>query len=173
MRNNWKLYKALALSSTAAALLTVLGCSVDDGLGSRYSVSGMVKYKGSPIATGTIGFSPENQSARGASGEITNGSYTLTTQAPGDGAMPGKYKVSIAAKGAVDAEVAKNMLRDDMKKKGVDVSKLPLNVPPEYLAKAAKQAKSLIPEKYASPSSSGLTATVEAKSNTIDFNLED
>jgi hypothetical protein len=173
MRNNRNFLKVLAASSTAAALLIVLGCSSDDGLGSRYSVSGTVTYKGSPLAKGTIGFTPEDQALRGASGEINNGSYSLTTQAPGDGALPGKYKVSIASKEDADVEVAKNLLRNDLKKKGVDASQMPPIVPPEYMMKAAKNVKSLIPVKYASPNTSKLSATVEARSNTIDFTLED
>jgi hypothetical protein len=173
MRRNSEFLKILAASSTAAALLIALGCSGDDGLGSRYSVSGTVTYKGAPVAKGTIGFVPENPSMRGATGEISNGSYSLTTQTAGDGALPGKYKVSIAAKEAVDLEYAKSLLRADLKKKGMDPSMMPVNVPPEYMSKASKQAKSLIPEKYSSPESSGLSATVEARSNKIDFPLDD
>ena len=39
---------------------------------------------------------------RGAGGEIKDGSYTLTTQDPNDGAFPGKYKVGVVVKSADD-----------------------------------------------------------------------
>src|SRR4051812_27828313 len=101
-----KILKALAATCTMGALLAALGCSSDDGVGKRYSVSGNVTYQGKPLAKGTIGFQPENQAERGASGEIVDGAYTLSTQTPGDGAFPGKYKVSIASREAPNLDAA-------------------------------------------------------------------
>ena len=76
------------------ALLYVAGCS-DDGVGKRYPVSGTVKYKGEPVAKARISLYPKGD-GRGASGDVVNGSFaSLTTQQPGDGAMPGTYKVTV------------------------------------------------------------------------------
>lgn len=158
----------------AAAVLMIAGCSPDDGLGSRYSVSGRVTYKGAAVPKGTIGFVSENPAVRGATGQIEDGSYTLTTQTPGDGALPGKYTVTISSKEPIDVSVASDALKAEFAKKKMDISKLPTaNLPPEFLAKAAKKVKSSLPEKYASPKTSQLSATVEEKSNIINFNLED
>jgi hypothetical protein len=81
---------AFALSATAAALLIALGCG-DDGLGKRYPVSGKVTYKGEPVASGSISFYATNDASgtRGASGVITDGAYSLSTQGDSDGAFPG------------------------------------------------------------------------------------
>ena len=87
----------LAAKALMAGLLVVtVGCSEDDGVGVRYPVSGTITYKGEPVPRGTVNFLPEaGTEIRPASGEIQpDGSYKLTTQTPGDGAMAGKYNAS-------------------------------------------------------------------------------
>jgi hypothetical protein len=140
-----------------AVLAGVSGCGEDDGIGRRYPVSGKVTYKGEPVTKGTVGFVPMDSSGRAANGEIqSDGSYTLTTHAPRDGALPGKYRVSVSAV-EVDTSVTKNkpggMYRVDL------------------LAKAPR--KVLVPLKYGDPNQSGLTAEVKPESNTQDFKLTD
>jgi hypothetical protein len=175
MINDLRLVKALAATCTMGAVLAFLGCSSDDGVGQRYSVSGTVTYKGKPLPKGTIGFQPEEKgAARGASGEIVDGAYSLTTQTPGDGAFPGKYKVTVAARESADENAAAAELKAMLAKKGIDPSKAPANLPPEFLVKANKKTKSLIPEKYAKAETSGLTAEVKAQSNSgTNFDLTD
>lgn len=152
------------------ALLWVLGCS-DDGMGKRYPVSGTVKYKGEPVAKAVISFVPKAGGVRGASGAISNGSYSLTTLNPGDGAFPGEYMVTVDARevdqGAVDAETAKVVSK---KNKGDMKIMMPI---PELQAKGVKTAKSSIPTKYQSTGSTDLSATVKEGSNSVDFELKD
>lgn len=86
-------------------------CLLATGCGSNapqemYPVSGNVKMEDGtvplvPNGINTITFNPErrlrgdSRLAKGASGTIQeDGSYTLTTVKPGDGAFAGKYKVS-------------------------------------------------------------------------------
>ena len=93
------LSKVTAACAGALALLIVLGCSDDSGLAKRYPVSGTVKYKDQPVAQGRIDFVPaKGGEGRAASGDIADGSYSLTTATNGDGAIPGSYKVTIVAK---------------------------------------------------------------------------
>jgi hypothetical protein len=142
----------------ALGLLAILGCG-DDGLAKRYAVSGRVTFKGTPVSSGTITFVPEDSKAgRTATAVITDGSYKLTTLTPGDGAFPGKYQVSVVARDADTSEVAKapNSLRRI-----------------KQIAAANLKARSILPEKYATPSTSGLTREVLAQSNQIDFELTD
>src|SRR5277367_6154602 len=90
-----------SLAALAVPALLVLGScgGTDDGLGKRYPVSGTVKYNGSPLEKGEISFVTEDMSKNfGATGIITNGSYTLSMGGEGDGAQAGKYKVTISAK---------------------------------------------------------------------------
>lgn len=151
------------------ALLFVLGCSGDDGLATRYAVSGTVNYNGKPLEKGRINFIPKARDARPASGKIANGSFTLTTLTTDDGAVPGEYKVSVDTKefdeAAAKAESEKLAQKHGLKGMGPQM-------PPEVLATLNKKAKSTIPEKYSNPDKSELTATVKASSNSFTFDLK-
>jgi hypothetical protein len=149
----------VAIACTLAGMVAPFGCGYDDGIGKRFPVSGRVTYNGQPLKTGSVNFYPEDpNTARPAVGEIQeDGSYRLTTQTPGDGAMGGKYKVAISAY-------------------EVDTSKTapPTGGVPDQAAVAQAPRKSLIPIKYSGTDESGLTATVGPKStNTFNFDLKD
>jgi major membrane immunogen (membrane-anchored lipoprotein) len=148
------------------ALVVLASCGTDDGLGKRYPVSGTVKYNGSPLEKGAISFVTEDMSKNfGATGTITNGSYTLSMGGEGDGAQVGKYKVTITAK------------EDYMAKAQAEFTKVTggqsPKLLPNFVGKAAAEAKSLVPAGYGDARTTTLKAEVEAKSNTIDFNLSD
>jgi hypothetical protein len=149
------------------ALLVLASCGAeDDGLGKRYPVSGTVKYNGSPLEKGDISFVTEDMSKNlGATGIITNGSYTLSIGGEGDGAQTGKYKVTVSAK------------EDYTEKAQADFKKATGSTSPKvlgpFVGKAAEEAKSLIPIGYGDPRTTTLKAEVEAKSNTFDFELSD
>jgi hypothetical protein len=138
-------------------LLVIFGCA-GDGLGKRYAVSGRVTYKGTPVASGTITFLPEDSKAKAAVGTITDGHYTLTTLSPGDGAFSGKYQVTVVSKDVDTSAVsaAPNSL-DRLKK----------------VAAANLTAKSRVPAKYELPTTSELVREVLPQSNKFDFDLAD
>lgn len=149
----------LACISLVVAALP-LGCGGDD-LGTRYPVSGTITYNNAPVPKGTISFTPDDpRNGRPASGRIENGKYVLGTAGENDGALPGSYKIRILAIDADYSDVMKNAPKGASGKQD------------DVLAATAK-AKKLIPAKYELESTSNLTATVEPKSNTIDFNLTD
>jgi hypothetical protein len=155
------------LSALFVGLTLVAGCS-DDGFGrQRYSVQGTVTYKGEKLAKGQISFIPvpEAHGGHAASGQIENGYYSLSTLTPGDGALPGKYKVTVVAKD-VDREKVRSAVRDKGMPPGAAL-------PQPLIAKANKEAKSKIPTRYNLPTTTDLTADVEARSNTKDFELKD
>jgi hypothetical protein len=139
------------------SLSTLLGCGEDDGIGQRYPVSGTVTYKGEPLKSGTVNFTPDGAEGRPAAGEIaSDGSYRVTTLTPGDGMLPGRYKVAIQANYTDMTKVVNNpggLYRSDLMRKAPKIK--------------------VIPEKYASAATSGLTAEVKPESNTFDFELED
>ena len=130
------------------ALLPLLGCGADDGIGQRYSVSGKVTYKGELVKAGNVNFSPDDAgvSGRGATGVIKEGYYSMTTLTPGDGVLPGKYKVGINAN-YTDMSKAVN------KPGGIYSGNL-------YAGPRIK----VIPEKYTNPATSGLTFEVKTTS---------
>ena len=142
----------------AACLLVASGCS-DDGLPKRYAVSGTVTYNGKPLERGQVNFLPTAPEGRPASGDIEAGAYSLMTQTPGDGAMPGKYRVTIIA---TDVDLTDA------------IAKQQGGIPSQQdVMKAQRKAKRKIPAKYDDPAKSGLEREVKEQSNTFDFPLAD
>jgi hypothetical protein len=161
----------VALPAVAAAL----GCGDSSGLPPRYRVSGTVTYNGKPLERGTINFAPADGKGRAAGGTITDGRYSLTTQDPDDGALPGKYKVSVVAK-ATDPSKVDLKIKKPREGSQTEAEKkaMAMVFPQKVAALAAAKAKSLIPARYISPETSGLTFEVKEQSNTAaDFDLKD
>jgi hypothetical protein len=130
-----------------AIMLSAAGC--EGGADSLAQVQGKVTYKGIPLHTGSIVFTPD--AVRGTSGPLgradiqRDGTYHLRT---GDafGVVVGWHRVTIVA-------VEEN------------------NVP-EY-GRSFAIPRSLLPDKYRDPDLSGLTCEVKAgRENVIDFNLD-
>jgi hypothetical protein len=160
-----KKFRVVGIALGFAAMAVILGCGDDSGLATRYKVSGTVKYKGEPVPKGTVVFEPVNPpppQGRVAQGSIENGSYTLTTSTPNDGALPGEYKVIIMSSDLDVAALAKEQGHGGMLHQG-----------DESHVKALKAAKNPLPQKYAQSDKTPEKAKVEARSQTIDFNLTD
>ncbi|MCZ2340549.1 MAG: hypothetical protein LC104_01980 [Bacteroidales bacterium] len=128
-------------------MLLLLGCGLVGCSGKAFDthpVTGLVTVNGKPLASGSVTF-VSTSGGPPATGEIgPDGRYTLTTEKPNDGAAPGKYTVMIIA-------------LPDMTNRAPE-DRNPLPAP-------------LVPEKYLSTSTSGLTAEVKAGENSIDFPL--
>ncbi len=155
--------RGLALLTTFLAAMGVFassGCGDDTGLAKRYSVSGKVTYKSQPVEKATISFVPTTREGRAAAGQVENGHYTLTTLAPGDGAIPGKYKVIVTA-----VEIDNTEMKAIAKGGQFHHDKA--------FAKANQNAKQLVPSKYGLADTSGLEREVQAQSNNFDFELTD
>jgi hypothetical protein len=149
------------------SLVSTTGCSRGDGRPKTYPVTGTVTLGGTPVDGATVIFVPKSPPQPGTQGPqaatgVTDaaGKYTLGTFAKGDGAVPGEYLVKVfkyptppqsngSSGGGSEAEY----------------------VPPEEGAPSPAVAKNLLPEKYANEQTSGLSFTVEAKSNTFDIQL--
>jgi hypothetical protein len=148
----------------AVGLCLLPGCGDDSGLGKRYPVYGTITYKDNPVQAGRISFIPadsKNADQRAAAGEITDGKYSLTTATDGDGALPGDYFVTIVSKLVDDSKV-----KDTIQKYGGGGRQ-------QDVAKAAANAKNLVPGKYQLAETSKLKVTVKEQSNKFDFPLED
>jgi hypothetical protein len=155
----------LVLSLGGVCCLSGCGGGVDDRP-EVAAVSGKVTYKSEPVIGANVVFRSEG-SPRVASG-ITNdkGEYKLTTFDTDDGAVVGDHAVVI------------------MKNAPAGDSALPKDPTPEDYAKMMAESKSdgppgsegegLLPSKYASPETSGLTRTVVAgEKNEYNFDLTD
>ncbi len=127
--------------SSVMFVLVCTGCSQSN----LVEVTGKVTYKGEPVSSGTISFVAADKPA--AYGDLqSDGTYSLHTTAPGDGATPGAYRVMVVA----------------MQDQGTLLPEQKSSLPPPT-----------IPVKYTSLATTDLTANVEPnKKNVIDFNLE-
>jgi hypothetical protein len=157
------------------AALVVLGCGDTGGLPPRVRISGMVTYNGKPLERGTISFTPVDAKGRGAGGSIAEGRYSLTTQDQDDGALPGKYRVSILAREAGDVSKVDLKIKKTREGRTTEDEKKAMAAvfPQKAAARAAAAAKSLIPARYGSPETSGLTYEVKDASSKADFPLTD
>jgi hypothetical protein len=133
-----------------------LGLFVCTGCGTRvYPVKGLVSFEGKPMkGGGTIVFQPTGSGGKAASGEIAaDGTYTLTTFQPGDGAMPGDFRVVVIQTVTNEPEPSPDG-----------------KAPPKPVVLVAE--KDRIPANYGGVSSP-LTAKVEAKDmNEINLDLK-
>ena len=87
-------------SLTAASILLVLATGCGSQLepapfsGKTFPVKGIVTYKGKPLTRGKVRFEPD--AGREAEGTINpDGTFTLSTFQPGDGALPGVHRVAV------------------------------------------------------------------------------
>jgi hypothetical protein len=153
---------ALHAFSRSPLWLTCLACAFLSGCGGPKiaKVTGRVTYDGKPVTEGKIRFYPE--SGRMALGNIgPDGTYTLTTFKPDDGALIGTHQVAIESTrvGPGSYQPLKSIEEEmEQSRKGGKVL-----VP--------GKVEWLVPEKYSRPESSGLTATVGSAANEINFDL--
>jgi hypothetical protein len=88
--------------------LFLIACASGCGSG-RYTVTGRVTYEdGSPVEAGTvIGEATVNGKLVGVQGNIaSDGTFSLGSDRPGDGAPPGNYRVLVMPVALGDAELA-------------------------------------------------------------------
>jgi hypothetical protein len=86
-------FRIYAFLGAALSCCTLAGCKHSGELETA-PVSGLVRFDGKPLATGTVTFVP--QRGRAASGPIrADGTFELSTYSSGDGAIVGKNKVAI------------------------------------------------------------------------------
>jgi len=137
--------------------LVAHGCGGSDPAKPKLAkVSGTVTYKGKPITSGRVAFTPEatkgDATGQLATGDInSNGTYRLTTFDTNDGAALGQHVITLQV-----LEGTENMGKP--KPDGTFDYKLP---------------KSLIPAKYTQADKSPLRYTVKEGTNTYDIELEE
>jgi hypothetical protein len=150
----------LPLIAACGLVIILDGCGGGAERPAMGRVSGKVTYKGQPVTSGSVIFTPardqgkEAAGGRVATGNIQpDGTYTLTTFDTGDGAVLGQHVVTVEAHGQTTMT-------------GVPID--PKTKRPRYVP-----AKSTIPEKYGSLDKTPLRHTVEPGNNTFDLELKD
>jgi len=159
------------------------GCGSTNGL-NLGKVHGKVTFKGEPVPFGQIMFMPDSGKGTNgppAMGSISkDGSYSLSTEESGDGAVVGVHKVSITGldpKPVVDA--GKNP--DDMTDKEVMSAKSNVGqvltakkvTGPTFRARDGSVYKIITPEKLTNPDTSEVAIKVERGSNTKNIVIKE
>lgn len=162
--------KRVGLSVLMSVLVVLMGCG-GSGFPQTYKVSGTVKQSGKPVDGALVTFlsSEGGKSAVGSTND--KGEFKLSTFGPGDGALPGSYKVTIT-KTSTPPPAAGPALQPGVIASG--------DIGDDYAPPTGNEGgkgsgsapKNLLPAKYASESTSGLIATVgPTDSNNFDFDL--
>jgi hypothetical protein len=141
---------------------TFVGCGPKNPLG-VVKATGTITMDAQPVAGALVTFIPksEGEGKHASATTDANGVYVLSTQGAGDvmGAVPGTYNVTVIKNEA-----------EQPKGKDSDVPPEERQITDSY---AAAKVIRHIAAKYAAPSSSGLTATVEKGGNNVfDFTVE-
>jgi hypothetical protein len=128
------------------------GCSSRDNLPERVPVTGTVIYQQQPVAGASVAFHPQGSTVAAMARTDEQGRFSLMTYTPDDGALPGDYVVTITK---TEITGGGPQATDDAP------------APPSI-------ERSLLPDKYASTSTSGLRETVVAGTpRDIRFELEE
>jgi len=138
--NPRKFFRVLA---PVVSLLVTVGCSKDKGDRPKVvPVSGRVLYNGQPLAGAHVTFTNPTAKRSGYAKTDADGKFTLTTFEPGDGAVPGKQQLSVSKVQIISHA-----------EPGVDRTATTVKFP-------GPERRWLIPERYGSVTTSGLTAEV-------------
>ncbi|HBJ36315.1 MAG TPA: hypothetical protein DDZ51_16500 [Planctomycetaceae bacterium] len=133
----------LHLILTLVSLLIVAGCGE-----SKIPVSGSVLYNAQPLPNVNVVMIRSDGKVASAVTDSSGNFAAVTTEAPGDGALAGEYKVGITPVSNVSEEIT-----------SADAYGTP--------------AKSPFPQSYMSADSSGLKVVVEAGMAPVKLELKD
>lgn len=148
---------AWLVAGSCAVLALVAGCG--RSLPSVARVAGRVTLAENPVTAGTVMFHPEH--GRAAIGEIgADGRYTLTTFRAGDGAVLGRHRVTIEARTAGGGSSAPRAMSPEEELKNAAT-----------LYPSDPRIRWIVPEKYAIPATTPLSAEVRPGDNVCDFSL--
>jgi hypothetical protein len=127
-------------------------------------VSGRVTVGGKPVPRGTILFYPE--AGPTAVGAIRpDGTYTLTTQKPGDGAVVGAHRVTIQATNVGPGSMVEaKSFEEEVERARKGTGKRQMWLVPG-------KVDWIVPEKYSRVQTTTLTAKVDPGSNTVNFDI--
>jgi len=168
----------------AAILIGVTACGPGNGL-NLAQVRGRVTYKGEPVKDGTVMFEPDDSKGnRGpqAMGNLkSDGTYILSSQDPGDGAVVGMHRVGVLGidPNPVSAEALPSPETDPLKFLQAK-TKADLKAIKQNLRKNAEQTirsldgktyRVILPEKVGSTATSGISVEVTRGSNTINIDI--
>jgi hypothetical protein len=167
-----------------AALTTLSACGPGNGL-NLVKVSGKVTYKGEPVKNGTVFFKPDE--AKGTVGPaavgsiISNGTYVMSTESAGDGAIVGNHKVGITGVEPVDTSTVEEYDPEKdaggyMKAKSKTAAQASRGTTKKneeiFTDKGGKKYRYVVPMKFSNPDESGINVKIDGN-QTVNFDIDD
>jgi hypothetical protein len=157
----------LMVSVVASTLVTALGgCSSKPARPATYPVTGTVTWKGAPLAGATVVLVPTTQGLEAAVGVTdAQGKFKVTTYGGGDGAQAGQYGVKVSKYDSATPAgetPAREITPEEEQALEFATDERPM--PP---------ARNLLPKKYESETTSGITHTVGKGPTTLDIVIND
>ena len=147
-----------------ACLPIVLAIGCPSSSSRMVPAGGTVTYNGSPVEGAAVSFTPvaggKGQSAMASTN--SSGRFDLTTSNTGDGALPGKYNVTVIKRENPQDKLDADTSADERLRKSQDAD-----------GTGRRAAKSLIPEKYSDVKTSGLIHTVDVDGSEFKIDLKD
>ena len=144
-----------ARAGRAAFMLGTVLCLSCSNQREAAPTRGRITFNGEPLRSGSVLFVPTEPGPTAQANLLSSGEYVLSTYEEGDGAVIGRHQIMVIAL----AEDGKNAVADASTRMLTNSAGDPLPL------------ISVIPEQYGDYKKSGLTASVAAGENRIDFAL--
>lgn len=144
----------MANASLKQALISLAGCLLITGCGSSTMtpVHGVVTLDDVPVEGAAVMFMPK-EGGRPATGTTDmQGKFELQTETPGDGVLPGEHTVTVTLQETTGVMTDPDGLSGDIAPGGIRI-------------------KWIVPQRYANPKTSNLTATVQRGMEPVTFEL--
>lgn len=151
-------------------LLVIAGCNSGASFPKTYPVTGKVTVNGKSIEGAMVTFQKEDGKENAIGTTDSKGEFSLSMFQPGDGAVPGQYRISVSK---LPPGVAAAPTTPPPGQLGA--AELPADyAPPQDNSKggAAAAPKSEIPAKFSNDQTSGLRATIIEGPNNINLDLK-
>ncbi len=146
------------------------GCGSSSGP-KTYKVTGTVTMNGKPVEGAVVTFLSTEKQKDAVGSTNAKGEFKLSTFGPGDGALPGSYKITITKLDSPAAPAASTPPPGTIASGEISESYVPPSAGGGGNTKS-NAPKNLLPAKYSSDQTSGLVATVaENDRNKFDFEL--
>ena len=149
--------------------LFALGCGSSETL--TYPVSGIVTLDGLPMEGAAVMLKPVAGGSNGYGVTGSDGSFEITTYRKGDGALPGEHGVVVTLQKMGEAgSQAGAPTRAESEKTGSETngaSREGFDDGGAELAAGAEEVVFLIPKRYSSFKTSGLTTTVTSENGSL------
>jgi hypothetical protein len=182
MRGRWQWLAPALLGS-------VVGCGSANGL-NLGRVQGKITYHGEPVRFGDILFYPDDTKGTvGPAASATlksDGTYVLSTEQPGDGAIVGVHKIAITGldpdpvhqsgpNPKTNPEEFRKSLEEHAKKGGSNTPRKAKSAATTFpvVARGPNVYRIVTPEQLSKPESSGILVEVKGGSNTLNFDIKE